>query len=188
MRAYTCSLDSAVKAFSRTNENVISWTRTTPISACGDNGDSVMVMGLSLFTEMLYDDAFSQHNCSQQVFEDMRIAGVRPNKITFVAFYQLVAVLVWKTNRRPIDGQRLRARNHRSMKNQTVNDSMNMTADPNAQITGFDGVHQQPINPNARIVRSDGGQTPVGHVPSGHVPVGHTVIGQFSVPLGQISA
>jgi len=69
-----------------------------------------------------------------------------------------------------------------------VNDSMNMTADPNAQITGSDGVHQQPINPNARIVRSDGGQTPVGHVPSGHVPVGHTVIGQFSVPLGQISA
>ncbi|KAL8135140.1 hypothetical protein AgCh_009970 [Apium graveolens] len=76
----------------------------------------------------------------------------------------------------------------RSMENQTVNDSMNMTADPNAQITGSDGVHQQPINPNARIVRSDGGQTPVGHVPSGHVPVGHTVIGQFSVPLGQISA
>ena len=69
-----------------------------------------------------------------------------------------------------------------------MNDPMNMTADPNAQITGSDGVHQQPINPNARIVRSDGGQTPVGHVPSGHVPVGHTVIGQFSVPLGQISA
>ncbi|KAL8095217.1 hypothetical protein AgCh_036608 [Apium graveolens] len=64
-----------------------------------------------------------------------------------------------------------------SMENQTVNDPMNMTVDPNAQITGSDGVHQQPINPNARIVQSDGGQTHVGHVPSGHVPVGHTVIG-----------
>ncbi|KAL8113773.1 hypothetical protein AgCh_020898 [Apium graveolens] len=30
----------------------------------------------------------------------------------------------------------------RSTENQTVNDSMNMTADPNAQITGSDGVHQ----------------------------------------------
>ncbi|KAL8148433.1 hypothetical protein AgCh_005703 [Apium graveolens] len=49
-------------------------------------------------------------------------------------------------------------------------------------------VHQQAINPNAQIVVSDGGQTPVGHVPSGYVLVGYTVIGQFSVPLGQISA
>ncbi|KAL8118605.1 hypothetical protein AgCh_016210 [Apium graveolens] len=81
-----------------------------------------------------------------------------------------------------------RGKSNRSLENQTVNDPMNVMADPNAQITGSDGVHQQPINPNARIVRSDGGQTPVGHVPSGHVHVGHTVIGQFSVPLGQISA
>ncbi|KAL8090839.1 hypothetical protein AgCh_040053 [Apium graveolens] len=56
------------------------------------------------------------------------------------------------------------------------------------EIAGSDRVHQQAINPNAQIIGSDGGQTPVGHVPSGHVPVGHTVIGQFSVPLGQISA
>ncbi|KAL8107524.1 hypothetical protein AgCh_024077 [Apium graveolens] len=76
--------------------------------------------------------------------------------------------------------------NKRSIENQNVNDPMNMTVDPNVHITGSDGVHQQPINPNAQIVRSDGGQTPVGHVPLGHVPVGHTVIGQFSVPLGKI--
>uniref|UniRef100_A0A165ZA50 DYW domain-containing protein n=1 Tax=Daucus carota subsp. sativus TaxID=79200 RepID=A0A165ZA50_DAUCS len=57
------SLDSAVKAFSRTGDkNVISWT--TAISACGDNGDSVM--GLSLFTEMLYD-------------------GIEPNEYTFTS-------------------------------------------------------------------------------------------------------
>ncbi|KAL8124282.1 hypothetical protein AgCh_012073 [Apium graveolens] len=67
-------------------------------------------------------------------------------------------------------------------------DLEDMEEDGDGLITGSDGVHQQPINPNARIVRSDGGQTPVGHVPSGLVPVGHTVIGQFSVPLGQISA
>ncbi|KAL8089308.1 hypothetical protein AgCh_038929 [Apium graveolens] len=75
----------------------------------------------------------------------------------------------------------------RSMENQTVINAGNVMDDPNAQIAGSDGVHQQAINPNAQIVVSDGGQTPVGHVPSGHVPVGYTVIGQFSVPLGQIS-
>ncbi|KAL8125667.1 hypothetical protein AgCh_013071 [Apium graveolens] len=54
-------------------------------------------------------------------------------------------------------------------------------------IIGSDGVHQQATKPNAPIIVSDGGQTPIGQVPSGHVPVGYTVIGQFSVPFGQIS-
>ncbi|KAL8146420.1 hypothetical protein AgCh_004238 [Apium graveolens] len=56
----------------------------------------------------------------------------------------------------------------RSMNDNTMNYTMNMTADPNAQIAGSDGVHQQTINP---IVVSDEGQTPVGHVPSGHEDV-----------------
>ncbi|KAL8089042.1 hypothetical protein AgCh_038706 [Apium graveolens] len=53
----------------------------------------------------------------------------------------------------------------RSMENQTVNDPMNMTADPNAQITGSDGVHQQPNNPNARIF-----SVPLGHISAGFTP------------------
>lgn len=65
------SLDSAVKAFSRTGDkNVISWT--TAISACGDNGDSVM--GLSLFTEMLYD-------------------GIEPNEYTFTSVLKVCCVM-----------------------------------------------------------------------------------------------
>ncbi|KAL8103846.1 hypothetical protein AgCh_028150 [Apium graveolens] len=67
---------------------------------------------------------------------------------------------------------------HRSMENQTVNDSMNMTADPSAQITGSDGVHQQPINPNARII-SAGFTPPI--IPA--VPAGvHTPVVQTHVP------
>lgn len=65
------SLDSAVKAFSRTGDkNVISWT--TAISACGDNGDSVM--GLNLFIEMLYD-------------------SVEPNEYTFTSVLSLCCVM-----------------------------------------------------------------------------------------------
>lgn len=65
------SLDSAVKAFSRTGDkNVISWT--TAISACGDNGDSVV--GLSLFTEMLCE-------------------GVEPNEYTFTSILSLCCVM-----------------------------------------------------------------------------------------------
>ena len=44
------SLNSVVKAFSRTGEkNVISWTAV--ISSCGDNGDPAI--GLSFFSEMI---------------------------------------------------------------------------------------------------------------------------------------
>lgn len=65
------NLDFAVKAFSRTGDkNVISWT--TAISACGDNGDSAM--GLSLFTEMLYE-------------------GVEPNEFTFTSVLSLCCIM-----------------------------------------------------------------------------------------------
>ena len=47
---------------------------------------------------------------------------------------------------------------NRSMENQTMNNALNTTADPNAQIVGSDGGHQPKPNPNAQFVVSDWGK------------------------------
>ncbi|XP_043709917.1 putative pentatricopeptide repeat-containing protein At5g52630 [Telopea speciosissima] len=65
------NLESMIKAFRRIQEkNVISWT--TVISACGDNGESMM--GLWLFSEMLSEDA-------------------RPNEFTLTSVLSLCCIM-----------------------------------------------------------------------------------------------
>ncbi|KAL8155789.1 hypothetical protein AgCh_000992 [Apium graveolens] len=64
----------------------------------------------------------------------------------------------------------------RFMENHNVNNAINTTVDPNAQVVVPDGDKQYTPNPNAQNILSDMDQMHIVHLPSGNVVMGHTIV------------